>query len=81
MLDVLGLGGLPVDQDYAQAMAWFKKAADQDFASAQNNIGWMYQQGEGVSKDYTKALKWYRKAASQGNPNAEQNLIALNNLI
>jgi TPR repeat protein len=30
---------------------------------AQNNLGGMYANGEGVEKDDAKALKWYRKAA------------------
>lgn len=33
--------------DYAEAMKWYWKAADQGKADAQNNIGVMYAEGEG----------------------------------
>jgi len=52
-------------------MRWFQKAADQGYAVAQNNLGWLYQNGWGVSKDYAQAMMWYRKAALQGNGKAE----------
>ena len=49
-------------------------AAEQNNANAQNNLGYMYLNGYGVSKDYTEAVKWYRLAAQQGNINAKENL-------
>jgi TPR repeat protein len=41
-----------------------------------NNIGWMYQHGEGVIRDYSEALRWYRGAIEQRqpDPNAFGNL-------
>jgi TPR repeat protein len=42
-----------------------KKAAEQGDAEAQNNLGLMYYEGEGVSQDYMEAAKWYRLAAEQ----------------
>ena len=39
-----------------------------------NWIGWMYQNGNGVSQDYTEAMKWYRKAADAGNAMAMRNI-------
>lgn len=53
-------------QDYAEALTWYKKAADQGQADAQMTIGTMYLRGIGVTKDYTEALNWFRKAADQG---------------
>ena len=41
---------------------------------AQNNLGWMYKNGQGVPRDYTRAIKWYRKAAKQENASAQLNL-------
>ncbi len=35
-------------------------------AEAQNNLGVMYQRGEGVPKNNVKAVKWLRKTAEQG---------------
>jgi hypothetical protein len=63
-----------VPQDYAQAVAWWRKAADQGFAGAQYNLGMMYAHGEGVPQDYAQAITWYRKAANQGFMGAQNNL-------
>jgi hypothetical protein len=35
-------------------------------AEAQNTLGALYREGQGVEKDYTTAMKWYRTAAEQG---------------
>ena len=43
-------------------------------AQAQNNLGLMYDEGEGVPQDNGEAVKWYRKAAQQGNAKAQFNL-------
>jgi hypothetical protein len=53
---------------------WYRKAADQGDADAQNNLGAMYGNGEGVAKDDAEAVKWFRKAADQGNASAQLNL-------
>jgi len=39
-------------QDYAEAMRWFRKAADQGNADAQANIGDLYYYGHGVAQNY-----------------------------
>ena len=43
-------------------------------AKAQNNLGNMYYNGEGVPEDHKEAVKWYRKAAEQGHAIAQNNL-------
>ena len=48
--------------------------ADAGSASAQNNLGLMYYNGQGVAQDYAAAAGWYRKAADQGNADAQYNL-------
>ena len=55
-------------------MKWYRKAAEQGHADAQNNLGLCYQYGKGVAKDYAEAVKWYRKAAEQGHARAQCNL-------
>ena len=37
---------------------------------AQFGLGWMHENGEGVTKDAAEALRWYRLAAEQGHPGA-----------
>ena len=48
--------------------------AEQGDASAQYNLGVMYDRGDGVDQDYQEALKWYRLAAKQGNAEAQRDL-------
>ena len=57
--------GPGVAKDHAEAAKWYRKAAEQNFAAAQYNLGICYAKGEGVAKDQVEAVKWYRKAAEQ----------------
>jgi|GEM_PF-4776823 len=66
--------GRGVPQDFAQAVACYRKAAEQGYARAQTNLGWMYENGRGVPQDYEQAVVYYRKAAEQGNARAQNNL-------
>ena len=61
-------------QDYAEAVQWYSKAAEKGHVGAQNNLGWMYERGRGLTHDYAEAVKWYRKAAEQGYAKAQYNL-------
>jgi TPR repeat protein len=49
----------------------FRKAAENNHAKAQYNIGFMYEHGRGVVQNYHGALTWYRKAADQGDAAAQ----------
>ena len=35
------------------------------------NLGWLYENGYGVTQDYGPALQWYQKALDAGNPDAK----------
>ena len=61
-------------QNYAQALIWYRLAADQGNARAEYNLALAYQNGEAVPKDMAQAMAWYRKSADQGDPAAELNL-------
>jgi TonB family protein len=61
-------------QSLAEAVKWFRKAADQGFAEAQGWIGALYDAGLGVSRNYIEASRWYRTAAENGNLSARVNL-------
>jgi len=56
------------------AKQWFEKAAAQNNSDAQNSLGIIYYDGDGIAKDYAKAMEWYRKAADQGNMYGEFNI-------
>ena len=66
--------GWGVPKDYDEAIKWYRLAAAQGDAFAQNNLGGMYKTGQGVAKDYVEAIKWYRVAAAQGNAQSQTNL-------
>ena len=63
-----------VSRDYAEAVKWYRKAAEQGSADALCNLGYCYEFGcydfEGVSPNITEAVKWYRKAVEQGSARA-----------
>ena len=63
--------GEGVTKDSAEAVKWYRKAAEQGNADGQNLLGLSYYSGEGVAKDLAEAVKWYRKAAEQGNVDAQ----------
>ena len=51
---------------YADAAAWFEKAAEQGLITAKNNLGIMYYSGYGVPIDYQKAYDLFLPCAEQG---------------
>ena len=63
--------GWGMANDDAEAVRWYKKAAEQGHAGAQKNLGWMYEHGRGVPRDDAEAVRWYRKAAEQGHAGAQ----------
>ena len=64
-------------QDDAEAVRWYRLAAEQGHASAQFNLGLMYDKGEGVPQDDAEAVRWFRLAAEQGNAWAQKRLDAM----
>ena len=66
--------GREVPQDYAEAVKWFRKAAEQNYAQAQYALGICYDSGDGVTKDEFEAVNWYRKAAEQNDAEGQFSL-------
>ena len=62
------------EENYEDAALWYKKAAEQGLAEAQNNLGVMYKDGQGVKQDFKEAARWFRLAAQQDNTLAQLNL-------
>ena len=60
--------------DYATALRELTPLAKQGNASAQNNLGAMYRDGQGVPQDYKTAVKWFRLGAEQGVARAQNSL-------
>ena len=70
--DVVGDG---VPQDYVEAAAWYRLAAEQGNASAQNNLGFMYATGEGVPQDNVEAHMWLNLAASRSSGEQRERVV------
>jgi|TARA_B110000908_G_scaffold154348_1_gene191585 hypothetical protein len=52
--------------DFKTALAEWTPIAEQGDAYVQNNLGLIYDSGEGVPENDKTAVKWYTKAAEQG---------------
>ncbi len=74
MLGTLYQIGLGVNRNMSEAVKWYKRAAIQGNASAQNALGVCYCNGDGITQDYNEAIKWFKKSAVQGNKKAVENL-------
>lgn len=61
----------------SQAIYWYTRAAEQNIAPAQLNLGIMYLRGEGVAADTAKARTWLEKAAHLGDNRASYALAIL----
>ena len=57
--------GEGVPTDYAEAVAWFRKAAERGGADGMYSLGVAYEQGNGVPRDNVQAHVWYSLAASR----------------
>ena len=66
--------GRGVPEDAAEAVRWYRLAAEQGEARAQVDLGNMYRSGEGVPEDAAEAVRWYRLAAEQGEARAQVDL-------
>jgi hypothetical protein len=68
-----GRGGLPKDD--AQAVNWYRKAADAGHAHGMTKLAEMYENGRGgLPEDDAEAANWYRKAANTGDTDARKAL-------
>ena len=56
--------GKGVQQDFAEAVTWYRRAADQGYLEAQYNLGSMYANGRGMRQDFAEAYMWLTLAAS-----------------
>lgn len=59
---------------YEIAFNIWKPMAEHGFAPAQSNLGWMYDNGYGITEDDVQAVEWYLKAAKQSDESAQANL-------
>jgi hypothetical protein len=68
-----GTNGHPKDD--AQAVYWYRKAAEHGFAAAQRKLADMYLHGRGgLPQDTTQSIAWWKKGADQGDDQCKLSL-------
>jgi TPR repeat protein len=65
------------NQQFAEAISVWRKAADKGSSSAMVELGVLYATGSGVAQDEAQARKLFERAAEAGNPRGVTNLAAL----
>ncbi len=68
------LGEFGAATNYVEAVKWYRRAAEQNHAQAQYNLGWIYSEGKGVAPNYVEVAMWWRKAAEQNDAPAQNGL-------
>jgi TPR repeat protein len=63
-----------VETDAQRVVAACRRLAEQGDPSAQNSLGFLYANCQGIAQDFQEALRWYRLAADQGNAYGQANL-------
>jgi hypothetical protein len=64
-----------IAEDYQQAAAWYRKAADQKSVDGELHLAALYRDGgSGFPRDMEQAAAWYLKAADQGDVGAQGTL-------
>lgn len=67
-------GLLGAQKDVQESVNLYTEAAELGSISALDNLGFMYDNGEGVERDEAKAAEFFKKAAMQGHVQARHNL-------
>ncbi|MGA9527640.1 MAG: AMIN domain-containing protein [Terriglobales bacterium] len=74
-LGIFAETGVGTDQPApADALNWYRKAAEHGSLDAATSIALMYANGKGVKRDIGQAVTWFRRAADGGDASAQYNL-------
>jgi len=65
-LGAMYLSGMGVNQDPAEAVYWYQKAAEQSQHHAQFNLAMLYLLGNGIEQNDEQAAYWLHTAAESG---------------
>lgn len=74
-------GKLGLEKDEREAVKWYRKAAGQNHARAQYNLGSCYYAGQGLAKDQVEGYKWWLLAAARGDPYAKSGITRAEDLM
>ncbi|RIA88006.1 hypothetical protein C1645_713539 [Glomus cerebriforme] len=67
-----------IGEDKSKVFKKFEKLAKHGYVSAQNKLGYFYENGINIEKDLEKSIYWYKKSAEHGNKIAYYNLDIVN---
>ncbi len=67
-------GKVIVRRSATKAVQWFRRAAGRGSASAQNNLGILLSNGNGIRKNVEEALVWLKKSFRAGDSCAAHNI-------
>lgn len=69
------VGKMDIDNNnYEEAVKWFRKAAENGYDDAQYLLGDCYRNGQGVIENDEEAFRWFLKAAEQGHREARRHV-------
>lgn len=65
-LGAMAMGESGCPEDHAEAVRWFRKAAERGSGNACVKLGDAYEKGLGVPLSLESAFQWYRRGAELG---------------
>lgn len=74
LLGHLYYAGAGVARDLPKAISYYRFAAQNRVAAAQNNLGSLYESGNGLDKNDTLAAQWYLRAARARDSYGQNNM-------
>ena len=63
-----------MQKDPREAVYWYRRAIEHGYEAAPEDLGDMYESGEGIRRNYEEAVYWYRRAAEQESAHAMKRL-------
>ena len=60
-----------MERDVGEAVAWYRRAAEQGFVDSQFNLAMVYSTGEDLAPDEAEAAIWFQRAADLGDAEAQ----------
>jgi hypothetical protein len=68
---------LDIAERFEEAISFYRRAGEADYAAAFKNLGFMYRTGRGQARDFEEAAAYYFRASQLGLPSARDALAKL----
>ncbi len=66
-----------IERNYDEAIKLYTKAARQNYASAQYNLGILLREGRGIERNVIQAYGWFHLASEQDHSKAKEQLFSM----